>query len=138
MSDELNQNRDENGCCEITPQMLQARERWDLESDSHTFYIYYELKSIADILEQWAIFPSAGSVLEYALKARDRFLAHPEFCRIGPRSNRSAGYRHLRSLTANDDCDCDRFASTGGRRIPVAMPTYRDLSVRIQSRCVTR
>ncbi len=89
MSDELNQDRDENGCCEITPQMLRAKERWELESDSLTFYIYYELKSVADILEQWTIFPAAGSALEYALKARDRFLAHPEFCRIGPRSNRS-------------------------------------------------
>jgi hypothetical protein len=89
MSDELNQNRDENGCCEITPQILQAQERWDLESDSLTYYIYYELKSVADILEQWTIVPGASSALEYALKARDRFLAHPEFCRIGPRSNRS-------------------------------------------------
>lgn len=89
MSDELDQNRDENGRCEITPQMLQAQERWDLESDSLTFYVYYELKSVADILEQWTIVPAAGSALEYALKARDRFLAHPEFFRIGPRSNRS-------------------------------------------------
>lgn len=89
MSDELNQKRDENGRCEISPQMLQAQERWDLESDSLTFYIYYELKSVADILGQWSIVPAAGSALEYALKARDRFLAHPEFCRIGPRSNRS-------------------------------------------------
>jgi len=89
ISDELNQNRDENGCCEITHQMLQAQERWDLESDSLTFYIYYELKSVADILGQWMILPAVGSALEYALKARDRFLAHPEFCRIGPRSNRS-------------------------------------------------
>lgn len=89
MSDELNQNRDENGRCEITPQMLQAQERWDVESDSLTFYIYYELKSVVDILEQWTIVPAADSALEYALKARDRFLAHPEFCRIGPRSNRS-------------------------------------------------
>jgi hypothetical protein len=89
MSDELDQNRDENGRCEIAPQMLQAQERWDLESDSLTFYIYYELKSVADILEQWTIVPPANSALEYALKARDRFLAHPEFCRIGPRSNRS-------------------------------------------------
>jgi hypothetical protein len=69
--------------------MLQAQERWDLESDSLAFYIYYELKSVADILGQWNIVPTAGSALEYALKARDRFLAHPEFCRIGPRSNRS-------------------------------------------------
>lgn len=89
MSDELDQIRDENGRCEISPQMLQAQDRWDLESDSLTFYIYYELKSVADILGQWAIVPAAGWALEYALKARDRFLAHPEFCRIGPRSNRS-------------------------------------------------
>lgn len=89
MSDELDRNRDENGSCEITPQMLQAQERWDLESDSLAFYIYYELKSVADILEQWTIVPAANSALEYALKARDRFLAHSELCRIGPRSNRS-------------------------------------------------
>jgi len=89
MSEELNRNRDENGRCEITPMMLQAQERWDLESDSLTFYVYYELKSVADILGQWAIVPAAGSAFEYALKARDRFLAHPEFCRIAPRSNRS-------------------------------------------------
>jgi len=69
--------------------MLRAQERWDLESDSLTFYIYYEVKSVADIVGQWTIIPAAGSALEYALKARDRFLAHPEFCRIGPRSNRS-------------------------------------------------
>jgi hypothetical protein len=89
MSDEIDRSRDENGGCEITPQMLQAEERWDLESDSLTFYIYYELKSVADILEQWTIVPAPNSALEYALKARDRFLAHPELCRIGPRSNRS-------------------------------------------------
>lgn len=89
MSDKLNHDRDENGRCEIAREMLQAQARWDLESDSLTFYIYYELKSIADILGQWTIVPAANSALEYALKARDRFLAHPEFCRVAPRSNRS-------------------------------------------------
>ena len=60
VSDELNRNRDENSRCEISPPMLQAQERWDLESDSLTFYIYYELKSVADILGQWTTVPAVG------------------------------------------------------------------------------
>ena len=69
--------------------MSQAEARWHSETDVLTFYIYYELKSIADMLAQWAIMPVAGSDLEYALKARDRFLAHPELCRVSPRYSRT-------------------------------------------------
>src|SRR5438034_10880911 len=69
--------------------MSQAEARWHSETDVLTFYIYYELKSIADMLAQWAIMPVAGSDLEYALKARDPFLAHPELCRVSPRYSRT-------------------------------------------------
>src|SRR5438094_9873815 len=69
--------------------MSQAEARWHSETDVLTFYIYYELNSIADMLAQWAIMPVAGSDLEYALKARDRFLAHPELCRVSPRYSRT-------------------------------------------------
>jgi hypothetical protein len=59
-----------------------------VETDLLTFYVYYELKSVADVLRRWTINPAPRSELEYALKARDRFLAHPEFCRVSPRANR--------------------------------------------------
>lgn len=73
---------------ELTEEMLQSSGRWDVETDLLTFYIYYELKSVIDMIRQWNIEPTNGSDLEYALKARDRFLAHPEFCRVSPHSNR--------------------------------------------------
>jgi predicted SnoaL-like aldol condensation-catalyzing enzyme len=54
-----------------------------------------------DILEQWTIVPASGSELEYALKARDRFLAHPQFCRVSPRANRA------KSIPMNGPTRCD-------------------------------
>ena len=86
---ERNAVRNESGRCELSAEMLQAGGRWEVETEVLSLYIYYELKSVADILEQWAIVPASGSELEYALKARDRFLAHPEFCRVSPRANRA-------------------------------------------------
>jgi|SRR5271169_789408 len=91
----------EYGTWQIPAEMLQSEGRWDVETDLLTFYIYYELKSVADILEQWDIVPTHASELEYALKARDRFLAHPEFCRVSPKSNR------MKSLPANGFIRCD-------------------------------
>jgi hypothetical protein len=98
---ERNKGRNESGRYELSVEMLQADGRWDVETDVLSFYIYYELKSVADILEQWTIVPASGSELEYALKARDRFLAHPEFCRVSPRANRA------KSIPVNGPTRCD-------------------------------
>jgi hypothetical protein len=100
-AEERKRRTTENGICELSPEMLQAEGRSDVESDVLTFYIYYELKSVADILEQWAITPAGGLELEYALKARDRFLAHPEFCRVSPQANR------MKSFPLNGPTSCD-------------------------------
>ena len=98
---ERNKGRNESGRYELSAEMLQADGRWDVETDVLSFYIYYELKSVADILEQWTIVPASGSELEYALKTRDRFLAHPEFCRVSPRVNRA------KSIPLNGPTRCD-------------------------------
>jgi hypothetical protein len=79
---------DDLGQYQLTAEMLQDGGRWDVETDLLTFYIYYELKSVTDMLRQWDLEPTSGSELQYALKARDRFLAHAEFCRVSPRANR--------------------------------------------------
>ena len=79
---------DEGGAFQLSAEMLKEDGRWHVETDLLTFYVYYELKSVADMLEQWDSVPGSASKLEYALKARDRFLAHPEFCRVAPRANR--------------------------------------------------
>jgi hypothetical protein len=89
LDDQRRRERDAEGTYTYTPEMQQAEARWHNETDVLTFYIYYELKSIADMLAQWKIVPVSGSELEYALKARDRFLAHPELCRVSPRYSRT-------------------------------------------------
>ncbi len=89
LNDQRQRERDSEGTYRYTTEMSQAEARWHSEADVLTFYIYYELNSIADMLAQWKITPVAGSELEYALKARDRFLAHPELCRVSPRYSRT-------------------------------------------------
>jgi hypothetical protein len=79
-----NQNRDPTGCYVFTDEAEQARVRIRVESEMLTHYLYYELKSVTDILRLWSIKVVSGSELEYVLKARDRLLAHPEIFRIAP------------------------------------------------------
>jgi hypothetical protein len=79
---------DERGVYTFTTEMLQADGRWNIEVDLLTFYAFYELKSIIDILDQWDIAPESGSELDLAVKARDRFLAHPELSRVAPNAYR--------------------------------------------------
>lgn len=97
---ERKQMMDEDGKLELSPEMVEADGRWLVETDLLTFYIYYELKSVVDMLSHWRIAPASGSELEYALKARDRFLAHAEICRVSPRFSRggvlpSKGFPHI-------------------------------------------
>jgi hypothetical protein len=82
------QARDEHGTYTFTTEMLKAEARWNVEVDLLTFYAYYELKSIIDILDQWGVKPESGSELEYAVKVRDRFLAHPVLCGVAPNAFR--------------------------------------------------
>ena len=100
-TEERKRRIDEGGAFQLSAEMLQADGRWHVETDLLTFYVYYELKSVADMLEQWNIVPGSPSELEYALKARDRFLAHPEFCRVAPRANR------MKSLPEKGFTCCD-------------------------------
>jgi hypothetical protein len=86
---EMKKRLDEADAVQLSAEMLQADGRWHVETDVLTFYIYYELKSGTDMLKKQEIAPGGSSELEYALKARDRFLAHPEFCRVAPRANRA-------------------------------------------------
>ena len=52
--------------------------RWNVEAEALTHHIFYEMKSVADMIDQWGISPRAGGELEYALKCRDRFLSHSQ------------------------------------------------------------
>ena len=89
LSNQRRREEDAGGTYTFTSEMQQAEANWHSETDVLTFYIYYELKSVVDMLAQWKIVPVSKSELEYALKARDRFLAHPELCRVSPRYNRA-------------------------------------------------
>jgi hypothetical protein len=60
----------------VSPADLERDRRWKLEVDIITTFAYYELKSIVDMLRGWGI-QITGAELEYILKSRDRFLAHP-------------------------------------------------------------
>ena len=79
-----NENRNLTGSYTFTEEDEQARTRIRVESELLTHYLYYELKSVTDMLRLWNIKVVAGSELEYALRARDRLLAHPEIFRIAP------------------------------------------------------
>jgi hypothetical protein len=86
--DAIDASRDAGGKHTYSEQEMRAMARWHTETDVLRFYIYYELKSVIDMLEQWRISLVNGSELEYVLKARDRFLAHPEFHRVTPHAYR--------------------------------------------------
>ncbi len=94
--------RDERRTYTYTAEMLHAEERWNVEVDLLTFYAYYELKSIIDILDQWGIAPETGSELDLAVKARDRFLAHPEMSRVAPNAYRAKAIPFAGGLTRCD------------------------------------
>jgi hypothetical protein len=76
--------RNPTGCYAMTEEDEQAHTRIHAESELLTHYLYYELKSITDMLRLWNLKVVPGSELEYVLKARDRLLAHPEIFRIAP------------------------------------------------------
>jgi hypothetical protein len=70
----------------------QSRLRVRIESELLTHFMYYELKSVTDMLRVWRIEVVTGTELEYALKVRDRLLAHPELFRLAPSPFGGASY----------------------------------------------
>jgi hypothetical protein len=90
--EEDDRNRDSAGCYTMTEEIEQARTRIYIEAEMLTHYLYYELKSVTDMLRLWNIKVVAASELEYVLKARDRLLAHPEVFRIAPHPFRRSSY----------------------------------------------
>lgn len=64
------------------PTVLEREQQWHTESEAITLLAFYELKSLADMLKQWGIQVPTGSELDYLLKARDKFLAHPQLHKV--------------------------------------------------------
>ena len=100
--DAVDEKRDTTGTYTYSEAEVQAMARWHTETDLLTFYIYYELKSVIDMAEQWGISPQAASELEYVLRARDRFLAHPEFHRVAPHAYRGKSIPYNEGFTRCD------------------------------------
>jgi hypothetical protein len=53
---------------EIPREVLEREERWEIEADAMTALIYYETKSIADMLSEFGVEVPTGTELEYLLK----------------------------------------------------------------------
>jgi hypothetical protein len=100
--DTVDAKQDASGTHTYSDEETQAMARWHTEADLLTFSIYYELKSIVDMMEQWGIAPAVGCELEYAIKARDRFLAHPEFHRVAPHAYRGKAIPYRTGFTCCD------------------------------------
>lgn len=75
-------------CSKVAPADLERYRRWNLEGDVLTAFAYYELKSVVDMLQGWNIAVVVGAELEYILKTRDRFLAHPQYRGVMRLANR--------------------------------------------------
>jgi hypothetical protein len=106
---------------EIPREVLEKEDRWGVEADAMTALIYYEIKSIADMLSEFGIEVETGTELEYLLKARDRFLAHPKLLGIARRANRGGtipiGEGFLRRDAVNlNTLDYDRAAVDGRQK----------------------
>ena len=66
------------GTITVSPKARAAKHRWELETDAMTVLIYYELKSVVDLLRQEKILFGVGSEMEYVLGVRNKILAHPQ------------------------------------------------------------
>lgn len=98
-TDAIDAKRGGNRTYTYTAEEVEAMARWHTEADVLTFYIYYELKSVCDMIRQWHLAPRAGSELEFALKARDRFLAHPEVSKVVPNQFRGKAIPYRTGMT---------------------------------------
>ncbi len=60
----------------LSPDLLSRDTRWRLTAETLSAFIYYETKSVTDMIGGWRVINEA-SELGYFLKVRNFFLAHP-------------------------------------------------------------
>jgi hypothetical protein len=75
----------------VPPSVLAKEEKWKQELQVITAFIFYEVKSVCDMLKAWNIDLAGCPELLFLMKSRDRFLAHPELGGVMRLSHRSYG-----------------------------------------------
>jgi hypothetical protein len=74
----------------VPPSVLTQEEKWKQELHILTAFVFYEVKSLCDMLRTWAITIN-GEELRFLTKSRDRFLAHPRLGGVMRLAHRSYG-----------------------------------------------
>lgn len=103
---------------EIPKELIEGEDRLNVEADAMTALIYYESKSIVDMLRELRVDVPKATELEYLLRVRDRFLAHPKPLGVARRANRGGsipvGEGFLQRNAVNlDTLDNARAAADG-------------------------
>jgi hypothetical protein len=61
----------------VPPAVLAREDKWTQELEVITAFSFYEIKSLCDMLKAWEVDFSGCRELQFLMKSRDRFLAHP-------------------------------------------------------------
>jgi hypothetical protein len=56
---------------------LDSQERLELEAETLTLFVFYEVAAFMHLFEQWGISAPVDSELNYVVKCRNLFLTHP-------------------------------------------------------------